>query len=51
MIRTYEFDEIADFKDFNSLTSDELKTTLLQMIIIDTIDAIRSGKGTFKILE
>ncbi len=48
--RTYNIDEIADFVENNCLVSDDTETTLKQMIIIDTIDSINNGRGTFKII-
>lgn len=48
--RTYDLDDIEGFLELSSLVSDDLKTTLLQMIQVDTIEAINAGKGTFKIL-
>lgn len=48
--RTYSLKEIEGFIELNTIISDDLKTTLLQMIQIDAIDAIGEGKGTFKIL-
>lgn len=48
--RTYSLEEIEGFRELNSVVSDDLKTTLLQMIQIDAIDAIGEGKGTFRIL-
>lgn len=48
--RTYSLEEIEGFLELNSIVSDNLKTTLLQMIQIDAIDAIGEGKGTFKLL-
>ena len=49
--RTYSLNEINGFNEISPLVSDNLKTTLLQMIQIDTIEAINGGRGTFKILE
>jgi hypothetical protein len=49
--RTYSLDEIEGFNEISSLVSDDLKTTLLQMIQIAAIEAINDGKGSFKILE
>lgn len=48
--RTYSLEEIEGFLELNSIVSDNLKTTLLQMIQIDAIDAIGEGKGTFRLL-
>lgn len=48
--RTYNIDEIIDFKENNSLVSDDIKTTLEQMIIIDAIEKINMGGGCFKII-
>lgn len=48
--RTYSVEDIVGFRELNSLVSDDTETTLLQMIQIDTIDAINDGKGSFKII-
>ena len=50
LTKTYDVDEIADFKENNSLVSDDIETTLKQMIIIDTIDKINLGGGCFRII-
>ena len=49
LTKTYTLDEIADFRENNCLVSDDTKTTLKQMIIIDTIDKINLGGGCFTI--
>lgn len=49
LTKTYTLDEIADFQENNSLVSDDMKTTLEQMIIIDTISKINMGGGCFTI--
>lgn len=45
LTKTYTLDEIEDFQENNSLVSDDIKTTLEQMIIIDTISKINTIKG------
>lgn len=48
--KTYDIDEIIDFKENNNLVSDEIKITLEQMIIIDAIEKINMGGGRFRII-
>lgn len=49
LTKTYTLDEIVDFRENNCLVSDNIKTTLEQMIIIDTITKINDGGGCFTI--
>lgn len=49
LTKTYTLDEIADFRENNTLVSDDMKTTLKQMVIIDTIEKINLGGGCFTI--
>lgn len=50
LTKTYTLDEIADFRENNTLVSDDIKTTLEQMVIIDTIEKINLGGGCFRII-
>ena len=50
LTKTYTYDEIEDFLENNCLVSDNIKTTLEQMIIIDTINKINDGGGHFKVI-
>lgn len=49
LTKTYTIDDIADFRENNCLVSDDMKTTLEQMIIIDVINKINDGGGCFTI--
>lgn len=49
LTKTYTLDDIVDFRENNCIVSDDIKTTLEQMIIIDTISKINNGGGYFTI--